>query len=271
MIRNDQVRQFWEKSPVAAEAINAEPGTPEFYTQFDRLREEDACEPYEFSNKIHGYEASAGLKVLDIGCGNGYVLSRYARNGAEVYGVDITEKALTLTKKRFELMDLPCVLEQTDGDSLPFSDNTFDIVSSMGVLHHIENPSPMVQEIHRVLKPGGRFILMLYYKWSWKTLVVLRLKHLLLPQFRGRSFQDVLNANDGSDCPLAMVYSKTEAAELLENFNNLSFTLNQLSWKQLFLLPGLGNFLGRFLPEQSESLPARVLGWNLYINCFKPE
>lgn len=61
----------------------------------------------------------------------------------------------------------------TDGERLPFDDGAFDIACSMGVLHHIENPRPMISEIRRVLKPGGRIILMLYYLGSWKYHVVL--------------------------------------------------------------------------------------------------
>ena len=61
MITNKQVKEFWGKNPVAAEAIDAEPGTPEFFEKFDKLREDDSCEPYKYSNKIHGYENSAGV------------------------------------------------------------------------------------------------------------------------------------------------------------------------------------------------------------------
>lgn len=255
---------------MAAQGIDAEPGSRAFFQAFDALRESEECEPYDFSNRIHGYEASSGLRVLDVGCGNGYVLSRYAMHGAEVFGVDITETALKLTRARFSYLDLPCELKRTDGNELPFESNYFDVVCSMGVLHHIEDPRPMVREIHRVLKPGGKIILMLYYKFSWKACVVLPLKWLIYPEFRGRSFQEVLNANDGKGCPLARVYSRAEAAALLEDFTTPEFELNQLSWKQLFLIPGLGELLKPVLPSCSESLPARLLGWNLYITASKP-
>jgi SAM-dependent methyltransferase len=140
----------------------------------------------------------------------------------------------------------------------------------MGVLHHVENPVPMVNEIYRVLKPGGTFILMLYNRFSWKACVILPVKRLIYPKFWGRSFQEVLNANDGDGCPLAKVYSRREGAELLKDFSGLEFELNQLSWKQLFLVPGLGKLLKPVLPSCSESLPARVMGWNLYITACRP-
>ena len=73
------VREFWDQNPVAAAAINADQGTREYFAAFDVLRELDDCEPYVFSNMIHGYSEAAGREVLDVGCGNGYVLANYAK------------------------------------------------------------------------------------------------------------------------------------------------------------------------------------------------
>ena len=269
-VDNCHVRDFWEKNPVAAAGIDAEPGTPEFYRRFDAIREADDCEPYVYSDLIHGYCDSKEKLVLDVGCGNGYVLSRYANMGAKVSGVDITQRAIDLSKRRFELAGLKGNFHITDGKSLPFKDNTFDIACSMGVLHHIEDPSPMVKEMFRVLRPGGKIILMLYYRYSWKSLIIIRLKRILYPKYWGKSQQQALNMNDGDDCPLAVVYSKADAKALLFQFENHKIRLNQLSWKQLFLLPPLASVLKHFLPPQSDNIIARVLGWNLYIQAVKP-
>ena len=79
-----RVKAFWDKNPVAAAAIAADLGTAEYFMAFDALRESEDCEPFVFSEAIHGYSKAAGRKVLDVGCGNGYVLYQYARHGAEV-------------------------------------------------------------------------------------------------------------------------------------------------------------------------------------------
>ncbi len=263
------VRDFWQANPVAAAGVEAKPGTREFYANFDAIREADACEPYELSDQIHGYSTSHGLKVLDVGCGNGYVLSRYARQGAEVSGVDLTGTAVELSRKRFELEGLAGTFTETDGEKLPFPDNHFDIVCSMGVLHHTANPAPMVSEMHRVLKPGGRCIVMLYNRYSWKTVVLMRVRRLFDPQFKGKTQQEALNYNDGPDCPLAMVYSRREAAALLSAFNDHRFRRTQLSWKQLLMLPPILRLAERYLPPSSQSWPARVMGWNLNVECKK--
>ena len=269
-VTNDAVRAFWEAHPVAAEAIAAEPGSAAFFAAFDRLREADACEPYDFSNRIHGYDRAAGKRVLDIGCGNGYVLSRYARRGAAVAGIDLTETALDLSRRRFALEGLAGEFRRTDGDAIPYPDASFDIVCSMGVLHHIEDPRPMLREAARVLKPGGELILMLYHRGSWKYRVLLPLRRRLDPRYRGKSLQEALNMNDGAGCPLAKVYSRAEAQALLADFADIRFSLNQLGWKQLLLLPPLARLLAPLLPPASESFFARRLGWNLYVQARKP-
>lgn len=256
-------RNFWEDNPVASAAIGAKPGSPEFFKAFDALRERDDCEPPDISEKIHGYSQSKGLRILDFGCGNGYVLSRYARNGAEVHGIDVTQKAVELSRKRFEVEGLKGSFRRSDCP-LPYPSGHFDIVCSMGVLHHIEDPTQAVSELHRVLKPGGQLIAMFYNRNSWNNLVLLRLKRLLHPAYRGLSQHEAVNRTDGAECPYARVYSKDEARELLKNFDDLSFFVNTISYKQLFM-PGAE----KILPPLSGSRLASALGWCLYINGTK--
>src|SRR5205823_7426980 len=87
----EQIREFWQAHPVADSQIRARQTLYDYFREFDNLRESPDVEPYAFSNSIHDYEGSTGQRVLDYGCGNGYVLGQYARNGAEVSGVDVTE------------------------------------------------------------------------------------------------------------------------------------------------------------------------------------
>ncbi len=268
-VSNAEVKAFWESSPVAAEGIHAIPGTAEFFKAFDTLREADDCEPWEFSNYIHGYSEAAGSRVLDVGCGNGYVLAQYARLGADVAGVDLTQTAVDLSKARFALAGLKGEFALTNGERLPYADGSFDIVCSMGVLHHIENPRPMLSEMRRVLRPGGRIILMLYHQRSWKYHVVFRVKRLLDPRYRGKSQAEALNMNDGGSCPLAKVYTREQARALLGGFVDHRFELNQLSWRQLLLVPGLDRFLRPVLPAANRNIFARTMGWALYITATK--
>lgn len=141
----------------------------------------------------------------------------------------------------------------------------------MGVLHHIADPRPMIAEMRRVVRPGGRIILMLYHRASWKYQVVLRVKRLLDPRYRGKSQAEALNMNDGVDCPLALVYTRAQVSDLLKNFLDHRFELNQLSWKQLLLVPGIDRLLRPILPPANRNIFARTMGWNLYVTATKPK
>src|SRR4051812_34940901 len=103
-IQIEDVRSFWDANPLCAAAIPYPLGSAEYFTYYDGLRE--ANESLAFSYQIHEYRTFAGKKVLDVGCGNGYVLSKYAQESADVYGVDLTPTAVSLCQQRFALLGL---------------------------------------------------------------------------------------------------------------------------------------------------------------------
>jgi 2-polyprenyl-3-methyl-5-hydroxy-6-metoxy-1,4-benzoquinol methylase len=266
-----EVKQFWENNPVAVAGISAQPGTKEFYEIFDKKRESFAYEPYEFSNLIHDYALYADKKVLDYGCGNGYVLHKYAENNASVFGLDITEKAIELSKKRFQLYGLEGKFNVVDGNSIPFENNYFDVVCSMGVLHHISNPEPMIAELERVLKPEGKIIIMLYNKRSFKNLIFIPILKLLHPKYKNRSLQEIRNMNDGEECPLALVYDKNDIRKMLRNFTELKFYTSQITWGEILFFRRFGFWLDKNIPFKPNGFVSNILGWNLYCKATKPK
>ncbi|MDA0261545.1 MAG: methyltransferase domain-containing protein, partial [Proteobacteria bacterium] len=246
----DDVRSFWERSPLASADINAEPGTPEFFAAFDAIREAEDCEPAWLQERVYRLARAAGKHVLDIGCGNGYVLSRFAGAGATVHGVDITDRSIEISRRRFSEMNLRGDFTRIDGQRLPFEDCSFDVVTSMGVLHHVPDPNPLVSEACRVLKPGGEMIIMLYYRYSWQYQVLMRAKRLALSSHRGRSQAEAVNMVDGTENPLGRVYSRPAARALLERAGlTTSFCeVHQISWRQLLLAPPLVKLAEAVLP-----------------------
>jgi len=110
---------------------------------------------------------------------------------------------------------------------------------------------------------------MLYHRCSWRNLVLLRLRRLVDPRYRGKTQQEALNMNDGDACPLALVYSRSEAAALFSAFSQIEFTLTQLSWRKPLMLPPLVRLAEGLLPPASECWPARAMGWNLNICAVK--
>jgi SAM-dependent methyltransferase len=91
---------------------------------------------------------------------------QFAQAGAKLTGIDLTERAIEHTRHRIQSLGLDSNLSVGDAENLSFSDNTFDIVYSWGVLHHSPNVSKAVKEVHRVLRMGGVAKIMIYHKWS---------------------------------------------------------------------------------------------------------
>lgn len=250
------VRQFWELNPLAAGAIPFEPGTVEYFAEHTRLREAEAApEMVRWAYETH---RSSGKRVLDVGCGNGYVTCKFAQAGASVVAVDLTDKGVELTKARLSLAGLEADVRRADAESLPFGDDTFDVVVSFGVLHHTPDTETAISEIHRVLRPGGRFLLMLYHRNSFAYRVLFQIKRLIQPSWRGKAAADQVNAVDGPTNPLGKVYSKSEVRTLLESFSDLEFRSADMFFRWASLIP----------PPARRMIESRW-GWHLFAKASK--
>jgi len=287
----ERVRAFWQEHPCGAKFADAEPGTRVFY---------ELVEAHRYRKEWHipaaaGFVNTNGQHVLEIGCGLGTDGSQFAKAGAHYTGIDLTEAAVNLARRRFEIFNLPGNFKVADAEQLDFPDNTFDIVYSHGVLHHTPDTAAAVREVHRVLRPGGRALVMLYHRNSYNYRVnisifrraavhVLRWKAgLKLAQiFTGEkedalreharqlrsnsrylSAAEFLNRNtDGAGNPLARVYSKQEASELFKDFADVK--LQPYFFNKRWL-----PILGPLLPRPLEAKLASRWGWHLWIYATK--
>ena len=255
----DSVRAFWEANPVAAASIDAPLGSPEFFAAYDRQRQRN--ESVEFSRRLHEFDRFKGKKALDVGCGNGYVLSRYAAAGGEVYGVDITSKAIELTEKRFQLASLRGEFRIAEAEDLPFADQTFDCVTCMGVLHHVPDTERSLAEIRRVLKPGGQLIMMVYHRNS----VLYRFRFPLDSLLTRRPIQQLVNEVDGIGNQKGDVYSRGELRSLLADFESVTVEVGLL---QPWMVMRRGH---RFIPSSWLRPFERRFGWFIYAKARKPK
>lgn len=253
-----EVRSFWEAHPLCAAAIPYPLGTREYFEYYDRLRE--ANESVQFSYWLHEYKHFVGKKVLDVGSGNGYVLSKYAQENAEVFGIDITKIGIDLCCKRFKMLGLEGHFVVGNAEELPFESDMFDCVCSMGVLHHTPNMAKALSEIHRVLKPGGRLIVMVYHRNS----VLYRFKFPLTSLVTGKKIQQLVNEVDGVENPKGSVYSKRELHRLLKMFKDVDLFVNRLQKWMLFPTSR------RFIPDCLLQKFGKFWGWFLYAKGRKP-
>jgi SAM-dependent methyltransferase len=109
---------------------------------------------------LHGLQIFRGAKVLDFGCGTGWITRAIGLLGCEAYGVDLSASgvllARELTNANPQFADLPIFFSEFDGERLPFDDEVLDAAICFDVFHHLHNPIDVLREFHRVLKPGGR-------------------------------------------------------------------------------------------------------------------
>ena len=94
-----------------------------------------------------------GSRVLDLGCGPGHVARALQETGAEVSGIDFSQRMVELARE----LHPETRFQQADAEQIPESDNRLDAVVSNFVVHHLANPVRVFSEVARVLKPGGRF------------------------------------------------------------------------------------------------------------------
>ena len=164
---SSRIAAYWDEH-IHDLAIATYPvGTPEFFRQLDEYR----FEKLNYLPQLVNFSAYKGKSVLEVGCGAGIDLVRFARGGAKVTGIDLSTTAIDLACKNFEQSEQNGELRVMNGESMQFADNTFDLVYAHGVLQYTTDSAKMIAEIYRVLKPGGEAIMMVYNKISWLSLM----------------------------------------------------------------------------------------------------
>lgn len=93
--------------------------------------------------------------ILDVGCGAGFLCNELVKRNYKLTGVDISEESLIIAKKYDQTQRVNYVFG--DAYQLPFSDSSFEVITCLDFLEHVENPAEVIKEISRVLKPGGLF------------------------------------------------------------------------------------------------------------------
>ena len=171
----DDVRAYWDSHPLGLQYRvdpDLEMGSPEF---FEHIR--PWMNPYKFPWIMERIEREAGLlqgkHLLEIGCGMGYDSLEFLKRGVRVTATDLTPTAVKMARRHFEIAGVEAEDVQVEnGLALSFPDNTFDAVWSNGVLHATGDTQKAIDEVYRVLKPGGRAIISHFYrKPSWMLLL----------------------------------------------------------------------------------------------------
>lgn len=222
-VLKQEVREYWDAHPCGTQFTELEWGSKKFFDEVERFR----YKTQPFMADVAEFNNFRGKNLLEIGCGLGTDLMQFARGGAQVTGIDLTPRSIELVKQRFALEGLPVDARVADAERLPFSDESFDVVYSFGVLHHTPNTQRAIHEVHRVLKPGGKIIIMLYHKNSLHVLLGAPL-FSLLGRWKRREqsvIEDWIRIYDGADNPLGKAYTQSDARKMFSQYRNLQFTI----------------------------------------------
>jgi SAM-dependent methyltransferase len=274
-VTENDIRQYWDQHSCGEHLVEPLDADQEaFFARYDRFRYNTEGHILERLRSIDFH----GKRVLEIGLGQGADAEQMIRGGGLWSGIDISAESVRRVAGRFRVRALPHeTLAMASALALPFRDQTFDLVFSHGVLHHIPDILRAQQEIARVLKPGGRLIAMLYARRSLNYLLsiaILRraaIAAMSLARIQGRGIvaghlanakrmglwrylrmSNFIHANtDGPMNPYSKVY---DLAAIQEDFP--AFRLERSS-QDFFHAPPLP--VGRFKPL------APLLGWHLWV------
>lgn len=157
-----QVQRHWEEYP---HGMDNEMPAPRSCGSFDST-ESTRADSDGFMQEIVEFGRWRGRAVLEVGCGVGVATARFARAGANVWAVDFSRSAVALTRSRLASEGLAGQVLTADAEALPFTDDSFDLVFSWGVIHHTRCPEAAAAEIQRVCRRGGHVLVMVYGRHS---------------------------------------------------------------------------------------------------------
>ena len=247
-----QIQRYWNERIHDLEMTEHPPGSAAFFHDLDAYR----FDKLRYLPEVVDFEGYRGKKLLEIGCGIGTDLVRFAQGGAEATGVDLSETALELARENAEQAGVTMRLELANGESLPFEDASFDVVYGHGVRQYTADPARMISESYRVLRPGGDAIFMVYNRISWlnalSKLMRVGLEH--------------------EDAPVLRKLTIAEYRSLLSPFDEVTIVPERFPVKSR-LHGGLKGFVFNHLFVGTFNLLprswVRPLGWHLMAFCRK--
>ncbi len=190
------VRAYWDTHIHDLDITEHAPGTAGFFADLEQYH----FEKLHHLPKLVPFDRYRGRRVLEVGCGAGTDLIRFARHGAIATGLDLAPSSIRLATQNLAIENVHANLLIADGESLPFQSHSFDLVYAHGVVQYTSNDRTLVGECRRVLKPGGTAVFQVYNRISWlnalSTVTKVDLEHIdapILKKYSIAEFRDLLN------------------------------------------------------------------------------
>lgn len=247
-----RIRAYWDERVDDTRLSDHPRGTAGYFEAMDAYR----LEKCDYLLRVIDFDAWAGRDVLDVGCGAGLDLVRFAQSGARVTGIDIAPTAIDLACEYRRAAGVEARLIEADAASLPLPAESFDLVYCMGLVPFVADPAAVVAEAHRVLRPGGQAIFMVYNRRSWMT---------WLAGLRG-------GLGGHSDAPVFRLYDARTFDELLGSFPERRMVTERFPAASGRHQGLAGTVFDRWLVPGLAALPKAWLqpyGWHLLAFCRK--
>lgn len=266
------VQQYWNDRPCNIRHSRSQIGTQDYFDEVEQRK-------YFVEPHIPGFaqfERWKGKKVLELGCGIGTDTMNFARHGAEVTAVELSENSLELARKRSRVYGLEKNIRFVHGNGEELSSfltpEPYDLVYSFGVIHHTPRPENVFKELAKFVKPGTVLKVMVYNRRSWKVLWILltygygrfwRMKELIARHSEAQT-----------GCPVTFSYTRKEIASILSKHG---FTVESIHVDHIFPFK-ISDYVRyrytkvwyfRWMTPTAFHWLERHFGWHLCITCVK--
>ena len=268
-----KVSDYWNARPCNIRHSSQPVGSREYFDEVEARK-------YLVEPHIPGFaefERWKGKKVLEIGCGIGTDTINFARGGAEVTAVDLTEKSLEVARQRAGVFGVEEHVRFVRSNAERLTEavpvEPYDLVYSFGVIHHTPHPERVLEEIRRYVTPESTVKIMVYNLWSWKVLWILFVYGKGRFWRLNRLVAEYSEAESG--CPVTYCYSRASGRRLLEDhgFRVTGVTVDhifpysipeyvQYQYKKVWYF--------RWMPRPLFRALERALGWHLCLTA-KPK
>jgi SAM-dependent methyltransferase len=268
-----EVESFWDRRPCNIRHSPKKIGTRDYFDEVEKRKY--FVEPHV--PRFTEFEHWRGKRVLEIGCGIGTDTVNFARHGARVAAVDLSERSLEVARQRTRLLGLTDRVEfyHANGEELTSSlpIEPYDLIYSFGVIHHTPRPERIVQQMTSYVQPGTLIKIMVYHRYSWKVLWI------LLNQGQGRFWRHrelIAEFSEAQEaCPVTFTFTKREITRLLTRYG---FKVREVRVEHIFPYRVQDYVQYRYVKEwYFRALPSaafrwleRHFGWHLCVTAVTP-
>jgi 2-polyprenyl-3-methyl-5-hydroxy-6-metoxy-1,4-benzoquinol methylase len=210
------VKDYWDRRPCNIRHSPRPVGTKEYFDEVEARK-------YFVEPHIPGFaefERWRGKRVLEIGCGIGTDTINFARQGARVTAVDLSEKSIEVARSRTSVYGLQDQVQFFSGNAEELSRfvpaEPYDLIYSFGVIHHTPNPHRVLEQMRQYARPGTTVKIMVYHRRSWKA------AWIVLTEGKGQFWKlsklVAQNSEAQTGCPITYTYTRRQGRKLVEEY-----------------------------------------------------